>query len=113
MGIVSRPIFKTRAGDPIDRKNIWQAINKLAVRADVKKSKAHPHAFCHLFAREFYEKKKDVIRLADYLGHSNIEMTRRYTAISTMQAWQRDLELGLLISDTDQRHIAPSSDPTL
>ena len=36
----------------------------------------------HLFARSFYNIKKDIARLADVLGHSNIETTRIYVKSS-------------------------------
>ena len=37
----------------------------------------------HLFAKIFYERDHDLVRLADYLGHSSVETTRRYTIISS------------------------------
>lgn len=37
----------------------------------------------------------DLVRLADYLGHSSIETTRRYTMITSEEACARELELGL------------------
>lgn len=91
-------IFVTRYGNPVDRKNIWREMKALCRRAGVQESKVFPHNFRHLFAVQFYEKKKDIVRLADYLGHSSLETTRRYTVISSMQACQRELDLGLLIS---------------
>ena len=59
-------------------------------------SKVFPHNLRHLFARCFYEKERDLARLADYLGHSSIETTRRYTMITSEEACARELELGLV-----------------
>lgn len=98
--IKAGPVFVTRFGNPVDRKNIWKEMKMLCRRAGVMESKVFPHNFRHLFAVAFYERKKDIVRLADYLGHSSLETTRRYTMISSMQACQRELELGLLISGT-------------
>ena len=42
---------------------------------------------------------EDLVRLADYLGHSNVETTRRYTMVSGSGIWQKQLELGLLVSE--------------
>lgn len=39
--------------------------------------------------------KRGLVRLADYLGHSSIETTRRYTMITSEEACARELELGL------------------
>ena len=38
----------------------------------------HAHAFRHFFAKMFLEKNKDVIQLADLMGHENIDTTRIY-----------------------------------
>lgn len=49
------------------------------------------------FARTFYELKKDVVKLADIMGHSSIETTRIYTATSGKE-YRRQMELlGLVI----------------
>jgi len=95
--VTSGPVFVTRSGRPIDRRNVWAEMKTLCREAGVPEEKVFPHNLRHLFARCYYEKEKDVIRLADYLGHSNVETTRRYTRISTMEACSRELDLGLLI----------------
>ena len=40
--------------------------------------KMHPHAFRHFFAKMFLKKNKDVIQLADLLGHGSVDITRIY-----------------------------------
>ncbi len=40
--------------------------------------KVFPHNLRHLFARTFYKMEKDIVKLADILGHSNINTTRIY-----------------------------------
>ena len=37
-----------------------------------------PHNLRHLFATLFYRACRDIVRLADVLGHSSIETTRIY-----------------------------------
>lgn len=90
-------IFITRSGRPIDRQNIWAEMKKLCRAAGIPEKKGFPHNLRHLFARTYYEREKDIVRLADYLGHSNVETTRRYTRVSSMQACMRQLELGMLV----------------
>ncbi len=102
MNIESGSIFITRTGKPVDRRNVWAEMKKLCKTAGVLEEKVFPHNLRHLFARCYYEKEKDVIRLADYLGHSNVETTRRYTQISTMEACLKQLELGLLVSGMEE-----------
>lgn len=58
-------------------------------------TKVFPHNLRHLFARCFYEQEKDLVRLADYLGHSSIETTRRYTMLTSEEVCKKSLELDL------------------
>ena len=94
-GRISGSIFVTRSGRPMDRRNIWKEMKTLCGRAGVDQAKVFPHNLRHLFARSYYEKEKDIIRLADYLGHSNVETTRRYTITGRMDACRQQLEMGL------------------
>lgn len=78
-GIESGPVFVTRSGKPINRCNIWREMKALCETAGVNPEKVFPHNLRHLFARTFYQLKKDIVRLADLLGHSSVETTRIYT----------------------------------
>ena len=77
--IDSGMILVTRSGKALDRSNIWRNMKKLCEGADVLWDKVFPHNFRHLFARLYYEQEKNLVRLADILGHSNINTTRIYT----------------------------------
>ena len=90
-------IFITGNGNPVNRKNIWSEMKNLCTKAGVITKKVYPHNLRHLFAGCYYEKEKDIVRLADSLGHSSIETTRRYTAISSEEACMNQLDLGLFL----------------
>lgn len=77
--IKSGSIFVTKSGKPIDRSNICHDMKKLCKDAGVMASKVFPHNLRHLFARTYYSIEKDIVRLADVLGHSAINTTRIYT----------------------------------
>ena len=77
--IKSGSIFITKNGNPLDRSNIWTMMKSLCDEAGVDKAKVFPHNLRHLFAYTFYGMEKDLVRLADILGHSSIETTRIYT----------------------------------
>ena len=79
-GIASGSVFVTRTGKPVDRSNVLHDMKRLSESADVGAEKIFPHNLRHLFAVTFYRSEKDVCRLADILGHSNINTTRIYTA---------------------------------
>ncbi len=75
-------VFVTKNGKPLDRTNIWREMKNLCKKANVEESKVFPHNLRHLFARAFYEKEKDIAKLADILGHSSINTTRIYIITS-------------------------------
>ena len=75
---VSGEIFLTRNGKSLSRKQIWSEMKALCQAAGVEKTKVFPHNLRHLFAAAFYQACKDIVRLADVLGHSSIETTRIY-----------------------------------
>ncbi len=94
--IKSGPVFVTRTGKPLDRSAIWRMMKSLCDNANVSKEKVFPHNFRHLFARTYYSLQKDIVRLADILGHSSIETTRIYT-VENGEVHRRQIQsLGLL-----------------
>ena len=96
MEITSGPVFVSRNGLPLDRSHIWKMLKNLCETANVSKDKVFPHNFRHLFARTYYSLQKDIVRLADILGHSSINTTRIYT-IESGDVHRRQMQrLGLL-----------------
>lgn len=94
--IKSGAVFVTKNGNPLDRSNIWSDMKKLCKAANVSEKKVFPHNLRHLFARTYYSLQKDIVRLADILGHSSINTTRIYT-METGEIHRRQIQkLGLL-----------------
>ncbi len=90
-GIHFGPIFVTRRGRPIDRITVWKQMKSLCASAHVADSKVFPHNLRHLFACVFYKNEKDIVKLADILGHSGLETTRIYT-LATGAEHRRKIE---------------------
>lgn len=90
-------VFVSKNGKPLDRSNIWSDMKKLCESAGVSKDKVFPHNLRHLFARTYYSIQKDVVRLADILGHSNVNTTRIYTMEAGEIHRKQIQRLGLLI----------------
>ena len=89
-------VFVSKNGKPLDRSYIWKMLKFLCESAGVSKDKVFPHNFRHLFARTYYSLQKDVVRLADILGHSSVNTTRIYTT-ETFDVHRRQIQkLGLL-----------------
>ncbi len=95
--IKSGSVFVSKNGKPLDRSNIWSDMKKLCESAGVAKGKVFPHNLRHLFARTYYSIQKDVVRLADILGHSNVNTTRIYTMEAGEIHRKQIQRLGLLI----------------
>lgn len=91
-------VFVTRTGKPLDRSNIWRDMKALCKSAGVEAGKVFPHNLRHLFARTYYTIEKDLSRLADILGHSNINTTRIYTAESGIVHQKQMERMGLIIT---------------
>ena len=80
--IASGEIFLTRSGRSLSRRQIWREMKGVCVRAGVEAGKVFPHNLRHLFATSFYQASRDIVKLADVLGHSSIETTRIYLMTS-------------------------------
>ncbi len=94
--IASGEIFLTRGGRSLSRHQIWSEMKRLCRNAGVDARKVFPHNLRHLFARIFYRVSRDIVRLADVLGHSSIETTRIYL-ITTGEEYAKQMDrLGLV-----------------
>ena len=61
--------------------------------AGVAPSKVFPHNLWHLFAKMYY---RDIVKLADILGHSNIGTTRIYLISTGAEHAEQLVRLGLI-----------------
>lgn len=104
MGIHSGILFRTRSGLPMNRSNIWSEMKKLCKAAGVKESKVFPHNLRKLFAKTFYKTDRDISKLADILGHSNINTTRIYIMTSGKEHRKKIEALGLVMETVGLQH---------
>lgn len=95
--IAEGSVFVTKTGKPIDRSNVWSDMKRLCEIAGVSKDKVFPHNLRHLFARTYYGLQKDIVRLADILGHTNVNTTRIYTMETGIVHRKQIEKLGLLL----------------
>jgi len=97
LGIRAGSIFVTRSGRPLDRSNSWRQMKQLCSRRRVDPRKVCPHNLRHLFARTFYAMEKDIAKLADILGHANINTTRIYMISTGYEHRQRMEKMRLIL----------------
>ena len=90
-GITQGSVFLSRNGRPLSRTAIWRDMKALCNSAGVSPAKVFPHNLRHLFARTFYGIEKDIVKLADILGHASINTTRIYV-ITTAAEHKRKMQ---------------------
>lgn len=95
--ITGGAVFVTRTGKPMNRCNIWKEMKALCERAGVSPGKVYPHNLRHLFARTFYGIERDIVKLADILGHNNINTTRIYIVTTGAEHRRRIERLQLIL----------------
>ena len=95
--IASGEVFVTRSGKSLSRKQIWAELKTLCKKAGVAAGKVFPHNLRHLFARTFYKACRDIVKLADVLGHSSIETTRIYLISTGEEHANSVARLGLMV----------------
>lgn len=77
---VSAPLFATIMGGPLERTALLALLKDLGEKAGV--SDCHPHRFRHTFAIVALRGGMNVYELQMALGHSSLEMVRRYLALA-------------------------------
>ena len=78
-------LFLNSRGLPLTPRGISFRLKGFAKKYDIDPGLVHPHAFRHLFAKNFLQKNQNIALLADLLGHSSIESTRIYLQQSSRE----------------------------
>lgn len=75
------PLFLSKRGKRASRQYIWSCIKTCIRGAGIEKN-ISPHSFRHTFATHLLEGGADLRVIQEFLGHSDISTTDRYTHIS-------------------------------
>ena len=75
-------LFMARDNRPYNPSSLRQLIQGIAEKANVKN--AYPHRFRHTFAITYLRSGGDVFTLQALLGHSSLDMVRRYARIADL-----------------------------
>lgn len=95
-GIREGAVFCGKNGRPVDRSVVWRRMKRLCASARVAADKVFPHNLRHLFALTFYRRRKDLLSLAEILGHTSMETTRIYARTPGMEYERMVSGLGLI-----------------
>ena len=71
-------LCNNKYGETLSSRGLSLKIKYYGEKAGVRKEICHPHAFRHYFAKAYLKRSKDVVQLAEILGHSSIDTTRIY-----------------------------------
>lgn len=86
--VVASYLFVHADGRPLNRFHMAHRLHRHAKVAGLSSVRCSPHAFRHSFAIEYLRSGGDVFTLQRILGHSSLDMTRRYAGIA-----DRDIEV--------------------
>jgi site-specific recombinase XerD len=76
-------LFATRTETLIGRRNVLRAVKNLCKQLGFNPPSRTLHAFRHSFAVNYLRRGGSVFHLQKVLGHSTLEMTRRYANLMT------------------------------
>jgi site-specific recombinase XerD len=76
----SSPLFALKCGKPLERCKLRKILSELGDKCGV--SHVFPHRFRHTFAIQFLRNGGNIYSLQKILGHSTLDMVKRYLAIS-------------------------------
>ena len=77
---LNAPLILTQDGRPYSGQALLLLMRSLGRRAGVPK--CHPHRFRHTFAIQFLRNRGDIFSLQRLLGHSTLEMVKRYLKLA-------------------------------
>jgi site-specific recombinase XerD len=82
IGPQSCPLFATRGGERLDRRNVQRILERISARAGLGDRRIYPHLLRHTFATHYIMNGGDPFSLQRILGHSDIKTTMIYVNLA-------------------------------
>lgn len=89
-------LFDTRTGNSLQRRNVLREFKALCKRLGFDAVPRSIHALRHTFAVNYLRNGGSVFHLQKALGHSSLEMSRRYANLLTEDLEQMQQRVSLL-----------------
>lgn len=93
-------VFATRDGKKMMYRNVQRAVKGLCVNAGIKPPRRLLHSFRHTFAVNYIRNGGSVFHLQRALGHSTLDMSRRYANLTTDDLKQMQQKVSVLQAGT-------------
>ncbi len=81
-GQESWPLFVTRGGGRLDRRNVQRILERISAKAGLAAGRVSPHRLRHTFATHYIMNGGDPFSLQRILGHSDIKTTMIYVNLA-------------------------------
>jgi integrase/recombinase XerD len=72
-------LFQSRTQKPLTQSYVSYIMDKMLLKAGVRKEKNGAHMLRHTFATKLYQKNRDLVLVQEALGHADINTSRIYT----------------------------------
>jgi integrase/recombinase XerD len=76
-------VFLTLDGKPMQINWLYKIVSRACKKAGINGKRLGPHTLRHTFARNFLMNGGDLLTLQRILGHSSLDMVRRYVSLNT------------------------------
>jgi integrase/recombinase XerD len=76
-------LFLSKNGRQMNRRELWNILQKRGRAAGVARSRLHPHVLRHSFATHLQRRGMNLRTLQELLGHSSIAVTEKYAHLDT------------------------------
>jgi len=83
--VSSDRLFINNYGQPLKARGILEMMRRCGKRAGIRGVRCSPHTLRHTFAKGFLLNGGDVFTLQQILGHSSLEMVKRYLALCSQE----------------------------
>jgi integrase/recombinase XerD len=91
-------VFPTRRGTKLGRRDVLRDVKQLCRRLGFNPPERTLHAFRHTFGLNYIRRGGSVFHLQKALGHSSLDMTRRYASLQTEDLQALHPKVSLLAS---------------
>jgi integrase/recombinase XerD len=89
-------VFPTRQGKKLGRRDVLRDVKRACRKLGVRAPERTLHAFRHTFAVNYLRRGGSVFHLQKCLGHSSLDMTRRYANLMTEDLQKIHQQVSLL-----------------